>query len=84
MTFVWAFLGFLLLVVWVVSVADIIRRPLDRQHTAAWLLIVVLLPFVGAIAYWVTRKPTEAEVRATADAQQSMRDEARHRPVSGI
>jgi hypothetical protein len=56
--------GLLLLVVWGISVFDIVRRHLGRQRTAAWLLIVILLPFVGSILYWVMRKPTDAEIRA--------------------
>lgn len=84
MTFVWAILGFLLLVVWAVTVVDIFRSHLDSKHTAAWVLIVVLLPFVGAIAYWVMRKPSGDEVQQAALAEQSLREEAARRPVSGI
>jgi type VI protein secretion system component VasK len=84
MTFVWAILGFLLLIVWVVTIVDILRSHLDGKHTAAWLLIVVLLPFVGAIGYWVMRKPSGDEVRQAALAEQAQREEARRRPVSGV
>jgi type VI protein secretion system component VasK len=84
MTFVWVILGLLLLMVWAVTVVDIFRSHLDRTHTAAWLLIVVLLPFVGAILYWVMRKPSGDEVQQAALAEQSRRDEARRRPVSGV
>jgi hypothetical protein len=84
MTFVWIIAGFLLLIVWAISVVDIVRRHLGRQQTAAWLLIVVLLPFAGAIFYWVMRKPTGDEVQQAALAEQSAREEARRRPVSGV
>jgi hypothetical protein len=76
--------GFLLLVVWGLTIVDIARRHLGRQRTSAWLLIVILLPFVGAILYWVMRTPEEDEIRAAAASQQALRDEARHRPVSGV
>jgi len=84
MTFVWAILGFLLLVVWVITIVDIFRSHLDGKHTAAWLLIVVLLPFVGALGYWVMRKPSGDEVQQAALAEQSQREQARRRPVSGV
>jgi hypothetical protein len=84
MAFVWGIAGFLLLVVWTISVVDIFRRHLGRQQTAAWLLIVVLLPFVGALLYWVMRRPAGDEVQQAALAEQSLRDEARRRPVSGV
>jgi type VI protein secretion system component VasK len=84
MVYVWSILGFLLLVVWVITIVDIFRSHLDGKHTAAWLLIVVLLPFVGAIGYWVMRKPPAGEAEQAALAQQSLREEAARRPVSGV
>lgn len=56
--------GLLVVVIWGISIFDILRRHLGRQRTAAWLLIVILLPLVGSILYWVMRKPTDAEIRA--------------------
>jgi type VI protein secretion system component VasK len=84
MTFVWAILGFLLLIVWVVTIVDIFRSHLDGKHTAAWVLIVVLLPFVGAIGYWIMRKPAPDEAEQARLAQQSLREESARRPVSGV
>ncbi len=84
MTFVWAILGFLLLIVWVVTVVDIFRSHLDGKHTAAWVLIVVLLPFVGAIGYWIMRKPPADEAEQARLAQNALREESARRPVSGV
>ena len=84
MTYVWSFIGFLLLVVWVITVADIFRSHLDRKHTAAWLLIVVLLPFVGAISYWIVRKPPAGEPERVARAEEARREESARRPISGV
>ena len=44
-----------LLVVGWLTIRDIFRRNLDTAKTGAWVLIVVLVPPFGAIAYWVTR-----------------------------
>lgn len=64
--FVWALILVPLLVIWVVGLVDIVRRDLSPRATFGWILIVVLLPFVGTLVYFLTRKPTEKEVR---DAQ---------------
>lgn len=72
-TAAWVFVGIPVLVIWAIGIYDIVRRDLPRGPTAAWLLIVVLLPVIGTIAYFVTRKPTEAEVRRS---QAASRDRA--------
>ncbi|MGE5636460.1 MAG: PLD nuclease N-terminal domain-containing protein [Nocardioidaceae bacterium] len=64
--FVWALILVPLLVIWVVGLVDIVRRDFSPRATFGWILIVVLLPFVGTLVYFLTRKPTEEEVR---DAQ---------------
>ena len=56
MTAIWVAISIALLVVWAFTVADIFRSKLDRRHTLAWLLIVILLPFAGALLYWVLRR----------------------------
>jgi hypothetical protein len=53
MTAFWVAISIALLVVWVFTVVDLFGRHLDRRHTLAWLLIVILLPFAGALLYWV-------------------------------
>ena len=70
---IWGVLGGLalvvLVVVWVITVSDIVRRHLGRGPTSAWLLIVILLPFLGSLLYWALRKPSAEEVQAQADAE---------------
>ena len=56
MTAFWVAISVVLVVVWAFTVADIFRRRLDQKHTLAWVLIVVLLPFAGALLYWVLRR----------------------------
>jgi hypothetical protein len=60
--FVWVFILLPLLVVWVIGVVDIVRRPLSRSATAAWIVIVLVLPFIGTLVYFLLRKPTQQEI----------------------
>lgn len=68
------------LIVWVITVVDIFRRHLGAGKTAAWLLIALIFPFVGPIAYWVTRKPDPDDFRHAEEAQRARREEAARRP----
>jgi hypothetical protein len=79
-TFVWVFILLPLVVVWAVGLVDIVRRPLSRQAKAGWIVVVLLLPFVGTILYWILRKPTEEEIRR---AQRSAADRRHGDPRAG-
>jgi Phospholipase_D-nuclease N-terminal len=68
---VWVFILLPLLVIWAVGLIDIFRRDLPRGTTAAWVLIVVLLPVIGTITYFVMRKPTEKEIEQARQARQA-------------
>jgi hypothetical protein len=81
MELIWIAIGIALAAVWVITVFDILRRHLGAGKTAAWLLIVILLPFIGALAYWVMRKPTAEEVQRSAEAADSIRSERAGRSV---
>lgn len=56
MTGLWIAASVALVAVWAFTVADILRRGFDRRRLLAWILIVILLPFVGALLYWVLRR----------------------------
>lgn len=62
-TFGWVFILLPLVVVWVIGLFDIVRRPLSRQATAAWIVVVLVFPFIGTLAYFLLRKPTQEELR---------------------
>ena len=80
MTIVWIVVAVALLIVWVITMFDIFRRHLGGAKTVAWVLLVVILPFIGAVAYWVTRKPEPGEAEYFAGVDQQRRYEAQHRP----
>ena len=73
-TAVWVFILVPLIIVWGVGIFDIVSRDLSRSATAAWILIVVLLPLVGTLVYFVMRKPTEKEIRRAEQAATEQRD----------
>ena len=59
MTWLWVAIAIAVVIVWVFSLVDIFSRHLDRRHTLAWVLIVVLLPIAGSILYLVLRSREE-------------------------
>ena len=55
---VWGLIGFVLLLIWIVTMVDVFRRPdLTRGKKAAWALIVLLVPIIGVIGYFIVRPP---------------------------
>jgi hypothetical protein len=66
---VWFFILIPLLIVWALGVADILRRPLSGKATAGWLALVIILPFIGTLIYFLLRKPTEEEIMLAQEAR---------------
>jgi hypothetical protein len=55
-------LGLLVFVLWVVALVDLFRHPdLQRGQRAAWVLIIVILPIIGTVLYFVWRPMPEGE-----------------------
>jgi hypothetical protein len=53
-------LGVVATIAWIVAIVDMVRRraALSRGQLGAWLLIVIILPILGTILYFVFgRKP---------------------------
>jgi hypothetical protein len=47
-----------LLLIWVLAVVDLVRRhDLTTGHKVLWALVVLLIPIIGAIVYFVARPP---------------------------
>ena len=55
-------------IAWVAGLVDIFRHPMPTGHRVFWILIVLVCPIVGTLAYFTLRKPTEREVRAAQAA----------------
>ena len=59
MDWLW-FLGVVAVIAWLIAIVDMIRRrgQLSRGQLAAWVLIVIIVPVVGTILYFLFgRKP---------------------------
>ena len=59
MTLLWIIFASLLLVVWVLTAIDIVRRRLSVWKAVAWLVIALIIPFIGAAIYWALRSDAE-------------------------
>lgn len=79
-TAVGGIVGLILLVVCVLTIVDIVRSDLSRGRMAAWVIVVLLLPFVGSVLYWVRREPSRTEVQYQVDSERALRESARRRP----
>jgi hypothetical protein len=55
-------------VAWIAGLVDIFRHPMPTSHRVFWIVIVIVLPIVGTLAYFTLRKPTEHEIRASQAA----------------
>ena len=80
----WAFVGgvfgVILLVICVITLADIFRRRLGAGPTAGWAIIVLLLPFLGALIYWARREPSRGELEYQVSAERELREAHRRQP----
>ena len=81
MGLLWGTIAFLLLIVWAISVVDIVRRHLGAAATIGWILLVTVLPFVGAIVYWALRKPTQDELERLGVAHPESHEGVSRPPV---
>jgi hypothetical protein len=46
----------------VIALVDILRSEFERYNKIVWLLVVILLPFAGAILYFVVGKKTKIQM----------------------
>ena len=80
MGLVWSLIGFVVLIIVVLTIVDIVRRHLGAAATTAWILIVILVPIIGSIIYWVMRKPSQDEIDKAVAGDAELRAQAHRRP----
>jgi hypothetical protein len=85
MSWILGTVGFVLVIIWALTLFDLWRSGAARQKKFAWTIIVLLLPFVGSIAYWIMRPASSAEIDERLGAQADLRrggphDRASHPP----
>jgi hypothetical protein len=79
-TLIWAVIGIVIAIAWGIGVVDIFRRHLDAKHTVAWLLIVLIMPILGTILYWVLREEDAGTLERKAAAESELRHARHDRP----
>jgi len=81
MNLIWATISIAVLIIWVITIFDLFRHHLGASRTALWLLLIIILPFVGAVIYWSVRKPDPGEAEREAEGIAARREEAREQPL---
>jgi hypothetical protein len=76
MGLLWWVIAVAVAIVWVLTAVDIFRRHYSAGATVGWLVLIVVLPFVGSVIYWLVRKPTAAEAEQVYEAQADVRRSA--------
>lgn len=71
------------IILWIVAVADVIRRGGSGLKIAAMLVLILVVPILGPLLYFVFRRPEPVSADAVHMAQEDLRREAARRPVGG-
>jgi hypothetical protein len=69
----------MLIAVVVLTIVDIVKRHLATGATVGWIVLVLVLPFVGAVIYWVVRKPDPTDPEQLYRLEAEQRRAAAHR-----
>jgi hypothetical protein len=67
-TAVVVFIAIPVAIAWVAGLVDIVRHPMPTGRRVLWIVIVIVFPIIGTLAYFTLRKPTEREVNAAQAA----------------
>ena len=59
-----AVFAFWIMILWmfIALLADVLRRDMSGWAKAGWIILMVVLPFIGILAYLIARPRTEADV----------------------
>jgi len=64
----------------VFTLVDVFTRHLGAGKTAAWTLLVLILPLAGGALYWIIRPTSASEVEQAQLARAELRRETERRP----
>lgn len=53
MPFISGILGLVVLVLDILAIVDCIRRPMDTSMKVLWVVLIILLPVIGLILYYL-------------------------------
>jgi hypothetical protein len=74
----WFLVSIVVVIIAAISLFDLIRSR-DRHGTwgiVGWAVLIVILPFVGSIAYWAMRDTSPQEVEDQRLGEEALRQEA--------
>jgi hypothetical protein len=69
----WGVIAVLVAFLVIVSIADLVRRHAGAGKTAAWIVLILCLPFFGAVIYWLMRPAASSEVDLAEQAESEIR-----------
>ena len=71
-----------LLLIWVLTLVDLFRRhDLSGGRKVLWALVVLLVPIVGVIVYFIARPPQPTDRSGTLDPMGDQSIRGRHGPA---
>ena len=73
MTVLWIFVSVIAAILAIVTIVDIVQRHYGGGKTALWIVLVVIFPFLGSIAYWALRPASKADAEAVYLEQAELR-----------
>ena len=73
-------IGILWVAIWALTLIDLFRRDWSTGRKAAWAIIMLVLPVVGIIAYFVVRPASSKDVHGVVGSSElpSERPQDRH------
>ena len=80
MSILWFLVVALALILALGTIIDVFGRHLGGGRTAAWVIAVLIFPFIGALVYWIRRPTSRHEVDETYLARAELRRETERRP----
>lgn len=57
---IYSILSLVILVLWVVALIDLLKSNVDTNTKILWAVIIILLPLLGTILYFVIQRPKNA------------------------
>jgi hypothetical protein len=71
------------MILWVAAVVDVVRRGAAGLRIAAVLVLILIVPILGPLLYFVFRRPEPSSAEAAHLAAADLRREAAQRPIGG-
>jgi hypothetical protein len=72
-----------IVILWIAAVFDVFRHGYTGLKIAALLVLILIVPIIGPLLYFVFRRPDPSTAEDVRLAQEDRRREAARRPVGG-